>query len=85
MEFAPKRQRESKLVKAPDLGQGEGQPGGPESKRSWNGRQIKVPEVIGVPGGDDARGALGSFPRSGLFVLMNSVAYYTATGLDLSC
>ena len=42
----------------PDLRQGEGEPGGPEAQRRGNGCEIDVPEVFGVPGGDDASGFL---------------------------
>ena len=51
-------------AKRPDLRQSEGKPRSPESERCGNGREIDVPEVIGVPGGDDVSGFLGSMVGS---------------------
>lgn len=48
----------------PDLRQGKGKPGDPEAERRRYGRQIDVPEMIGVPGDDHALGLLGIMARS---------------------
>lgn len=42
-------------AEGPDLRQGEGKPRGPEAKRGGNARQIDMPQVVRLPGGDDAR------------------------------
>ena len=47
----------------PHLRQGAGSPGGPEPKRSGNGGEIDVPEVIRPSGGDSARRRLESRAR----------------------
>jgi hypothetical protein len=52
-------------AEGPDLRQGEGQPGGPESQRRGNGREIHMPGVIRLPGGDDAEVCLSDLPRVG--------------------
>ena len=53
-------------AKRPDLRNSKRQPGGPEAERRGNSRQIHMPQVIGVPGGDDAgrlfRGTARSWP-----------------------
>jgi len=51
-------------AEGPDLRQGDGEPGDPETQCGRHGRKIDVPEVIGVPGGKDARGLLGGTARS---------------------
>src|SRR2546426_951087 len=45
-------------AEGPDLGQGEGEPGGPEAQRGGNGREIHMPEVIRMSGSDDASDSL---------------------------
>jgi hypothetical protein len=53
----------------PDLRQCAGEPGNPETECGRHGRQIDVPQVIGVSGGDRARGLLGSTARAGQFLV----------------
>src|SRR6266705_3976221 len=50
-------------AKWPDLRQGERNPRGPEAQRGGDGRQVHVPEMIWLAGGDDARGRLKNLPR----------------------
>ncbi len=40
----------------PDLWAGEGNPGNPEAEGGGHGRQVHVPDMIRVAGGDGARG-----------------------------
>src|SRR5436309_1857734 len=62
-------------AKRPDLRQSEGKPRSPEPERGGNGREIDVPEVIGVPGGDDVSGFLGSMVGSWPFPVAKHPTY----------
>src|SRR5207249_2888597 len=50
-------------------------PRSPEPERGGNGREIDVPEVIGVPGGDDVSGFLGSMVGSWPFPVAKHPTY----------